>query len=182
MFLDHDQKALGIRGGHALTSRFDVSLVATQLQDLDAVAETQVRVEPAHFSQSAGLVAFYDDKNFAYLRLYRSESLRSNALGIVLVENGAKQELLGDRIAVHTDEVVLQLSLQHGTLRFRWRWPGEESVRDIGPKIDASHLSDETTQGFTGTMIGMTCVDSFRRDLVARFAYFDLQHGVSDLD
>ena len=182
VFLDHDQKALGIRGGHALTSRFDVSLVATQLQDLDAVAETQVRVEPAHFSQSAGLVAFYDDKNFAYLRLYRSESLCSNALGIVLVENGAKQELLGDRIAVHTDEVVLQLSLQHGTLRFRWRWPGEESVRDIGPKIDASHLSDETTRGFTGTMIGMTCVDSFRRDLVARFAYFDLQHGVSDLD
>ena len=119
VFLDHDQRALRHPGWARLTSRFDVSLVATQLQDLDAVAETQVRVEPAHFSQSAGLVAFYDDKNFAYLRLYRSESLCSNALGIVLVENGAKQELLGDRVAVHTDEVVLQLSLQHGTLRFR---------------------------------------------------------------
>ena len=36
--------------------------------------------------------------------------------------------------------------------------------------------------GFTGTMIGMTCVDSYRRDLVARFAYFDLQHELSELD
>ena len=64
---------------------------------------------------------------------------------------------------------------------FRWRLPGEESVQDIGPEIDASYLSDETTRGFTGTMIGMTCVDSNWRDLIARFAYFDLQHGVSHL-
>ena len=48
--------------------------------------------------------------------------------------------------------------------------------RDIGPAIDASYMSDETTRGFTGTMIGMTCVDSYRRDPIAHFAYFDLQH------
>ena len=46
---------------------------------------------PPHFSQSAGLVVYYDDKNFAYLRLYASESLGSPALGIVLVENGTKR-------------------------------------------------------------------------------------------
>ena len=182
VFLDHDQKALGIRGGHALTSRFDVSLVATQLQDLDAVAETQVRIEPTHFSQSAGLTVFYDDKNFAYLRLYRSESLRSNALGIVLVENGIKQELLGDRAVTDSDAVVLQLRLHHGRLQFGWRTPGEENFHDIGPPIDASYLSDETTRGFTGTVVGITCVDSYRRELVARFGYFDLQHGISHLD
>jgi beta-xylosidase len=49
-------------------------------------------------------------------------------------------------------------------------------------------MSDETTRGFTGTMIGMACVDSYRRDIIAHFEYFDLQHGMemfttdSDLD
>ena len=92
--LSRRQGALSIRGGEALTSRFDVSLVATQLQEFDAVAETQVSVTPRHFSHSAGLAVFYDEKNFAYLRLYSSESLRSTALGIVLLRAGTKQELL----------------------------------------------------------------------------------------
>jgi xylan 1,4-beta-xylosidase len=158
-----------------LTSRFDVSLVGSQLQYFDAVAETQVAVTPTHFSQSAGLTAFYDDKNFLYLRLYRSESLASNALGIVLVENGAKQEFLNDRVA---------LGLQRGGAA------GTPAPRDaavsLAPTrrgsvlrhraaIDASYLSDEPTRGFPGTMIGMTCIDSYRRNLVARFAYFDRQ-------
>jgi beta-xylosidase len=38
-------------------------------------------------------------------------------------------------------------------------------------------MSDEATRGFTGTMIGIACVDAFRRDLVAHFDYFDVQHG-----
>jgi xylan 1,4-beta-xylosidase len=168
---------LSIKGGEALTSRFDVSVVATQLQAFDAVAETQVSLTPRHFSQSAGLAVLYDNKNFAYLRLYASESLRSNALGIVLVKNGTKQELLLDRAAVDSDEVVLQVRVQHGTMQFGWRLPNEASLHDIGPEIDATYMSDETTRGFTGTMIGMACVDSSRRDIIAHFEHFDLQHG-----
>ena len=38
-------------------------------------------------------------------------------------------------------------------------------------------MSDEATRGFTGTMIGITCVDSYRRDLFAHFDFFDIQHG-----
>ncbi len=75
----------------------------------------------------------------------------------------------------------LRLRLHQGPLRFGWRLPGESSDRDIGPAIDATYLADEPTRGFTGTMIGMTCVDSYRRDLVARFAYFDRQQ-FSELD
>ena len=77
-------------------------------QEFDAVAETQVSLTPRHFSHSAGLAVFYDEKNFAYLRLYPSESLRSTALGIVLLRAGTKQELLAYRAAVDSDEVVLR--------------------------------------------------------------------------
>jgi beta-xylosidase len=73
-------------------------------------------------------------------------------------------------------------------MQFGWRLPDEASLHDIGPEIDATYMSDETTRGFTGTMIGMACVDSYRRDIIAHFEYFDLQHGTemfttdSDLD
>ena len=175
--LSRRRGALSIKGGEALTSRFDVSVVATQLQAFDAVAETQVSLTPRHFSHSAGLAVLYDNKNFAYLRLYHSESLRSNALGIVLVKDGTKQELLADRAAVDSDEVVLQVRVQHGALQFGWRLPNEAFLHEIGPEIDATYMSDEATRGFTGTMIGMACVDSYRRNVLAHFDYFDLQHG-----
>jgi xylan 1,4-beta-xylosidase len=145
------------------------------------VAETQVSVTPRHFSHSAGLAVFYDEKNFAYLRLYSSESLRSTALGIVLVSAGTKHELLTDRVAVDAAEVVLHVRVRHGTLQFGWRMPSEASFRNIGPEIDATYMSDESTRGFTGTMIGMACVDAYRRKVIADFEYFDLQNG-SHLD
>jgi beta-xylosidase len=72
----------------------------------------------------------------------------------------------------------MQLRLHQGTLQFCWQSPGQEMIfYEIGPAIDASYMSDETARGFTGTMIGMACVDSYRRDAIAHFDYFDLQHG-----
>ena len=59
--------------------------------------------------------------------------------------------------------------------------PSEASFRNIGPEIDATYMSDESTRGFTGTMIGMACVDAYRREVIADFEYFDLQNG-SHLD
>jgi beta-xylosidase len=66
-------------------------------------------------------------------------------------------------------------------LQFGWRLLGEVILRDIGAEIDATYMSDESTRGFTGTMIGLACVDSYRRNVHAHFDYFDLQNG-SHLD
>ena len=60
--------------------------------------------------------------------------------------------------------------------------PDGGHFHEIGPVIDATYMSDETTDGFTGTMVGIACVDSYRRDLVAHFEYFDLRHGPLDAD
>ena len=106
---------MSLRGGDALTSRFDVSLVATQLQDFTAAVTTHVSIEPRHFSHSAGLVVFYDNLNFAYLRVYRSESLGSNAIGIVLVDGGTKRELLLRPGAPSTPaDATLHAQIDHG--------------------------------------------------------------------
>ena len=94
------------------------------------------------------------------------------------MQDGAKRELLLDRAAVDADEVVLQARLEHGTLRFAWGTaPGV--LRPIGPVLDATYMSDEAADGFTGTMVGLACVDAYRKDLLAHFDWFDLRHGAA---
>jgi xylan 1,4-beta-xylosidase len=174
--LDHRPGSLTLRGREALTSLFDVSLVATQLQDFRASAQTRVVFSPTHFSQSAGLVVYYDHRHHAFLRVYRSETLGSTAIGILLVNGGHKRELLLDRVAIANGDVVLRASIDNGVLRFSWGWPGEPPV-PIGPALDATTMSDETTRGFTGTMVGIACQDGYRRAALAHFDHFDLRHG-----
>ena len=57
-------------------------------------------------------------------------------------------------------------------------YPARQTLAHIGSAIDATYMSDASARGFTGTMIGMACVDSYRRDIVAHFGYFDLQYGL----
>ena len=173
--------SLSLRGGDFLTSRFDTSVLATQLQDFTAAVTTHVTIDPQHFSQSAGLVVFYDNENFAYLRVYRSESLASNAIGIVLVRGLSKQELLLDRVTIDSDEATLRARIEDGSLQFSWQ-STDGTFQPVGPLIDATYMSDETARGFTGTMIGLACVDSYRKDLFAHFEYFDVRHGAEEVD
>ena len=65
-----DGPGLRLRGGEAVTSRHESSVVATPLQGFVASVETGVDVAPQHFSQSAGLLVIYDDRNLLYARVY----------------------------------------------------------------------------------------------------------------
>jgi xylan 1,4-beta-xylosidase len=157
---------LRLRGRHSPTSRFDVSLIATPLQSVTALATTVLEFEPEHFSQSAGLVLYYDELNHLYLRITRSESLGSRAVAVDVVEQGVRRELRGERRPIGDGPVTLQAQLSEGVLQFRVGVADEEPT-DIGPALDATILSDETARGFTGTMVGVVCQDGFRRRLWA---------------
>jgi xylan 1,4-beta-xylosidase len=52
----------------------------------------------------------------------------------------------------------------------------------IGDVLDASRLADEPLRGFTGTMVGITCQDAFRRTSFADFDWFALEHHSEGLD
>jgi xylan 1,4-beta-xylosidase len=157
---------LRLRGRHSLTSRFDVSLIATPLQAVTATATAVLEFAPEHFSQSAGLVLYYDELNHLYLRVTHSESLGSRAVTIDVVERGVRRELRSDRRAIGDGPVTLQAQLTEGVLQFRAGIAGGE-LADVGPALDATILSDETALGFTGTMVGVVCQDGFRRRLWA---------------
>jgi xylan 1,4-beta-xylosidase len=149
--------------------------VAARLQGFRATATTLVEFEPEHFSHAAGLTVFYDNGNFVYLRIYRSESLGGRALGILAGEEGQRREYLEDRVLLSAGPVVLRADVDHGDLQFSWHVPGGDPAA-IGPVLDVSRLADEPLRGFTGTMVGITCQDAFRRTASADFDWFALEH------
>ena len=172
-----DRPGLRLRGGESVTSRHESSVVATPLQGFVASVETRLDVAPRHFSQSAGLVVLYDERNFLYARLYASESLGARVAAVLCVTSGVKTELLETRQPVPDGPIVLGADLDVGTVRFWWAPADEPDDRaPLGPALDTTFMSDESVDGFSGTMVGLACVDGYRRDLEATFDYFELHH------
>jgi xylan 1,4-beta-xylosidase len=172
---------LRLAGRDSLFSRFDVSLVASRLQAFRATATTVVEFDPQHFSHAAGLTVFYDDANWFYLRIYLSETLGRRALGVLEADGGRRREHLGDRVALPDGPIVLRSDIDRGSLQFSWHRPGEAPM-PIGAVLDASRLADEPLRGFTGTMVGITCQDAFRRTAAADFDWFRLEHHREELE
>ncbi|MFL6078426.1 MAG: glycoside hydrolase family 43 protein [Ornithinibacter sp.] len=172
-----DGPGLRLRGGHAVTSRQESSVVATPVQGFTASVETRVDVAPRHLSQCAGLVVIYDERNLLFARIYASESLGCRVAAVLAVEAGVKTEHLDTRQPLPDGPVVLGADLDDGLVRFWWA-PGDApgDHRWLGPALDATFMSDEAVDGFTGTMVGLACVDGYRRDLVATFSHIDLRY------
>lgn len=173
-----DGPGLRLRGGESVTSRHESSVVATPLQSFTATVETRLDVRPHHFSQSAGLLVIYDERNLLYARLYASESMGTRVAAVLSVKNGVKREMLDTRQPVSEGPVVLSADLAAGSVGFSWA-PADDPLgrRRLGPALDTTFMSDENTDGFLGTMVGLACVDGYRRELAARFDYFELRHG-----
>ena len=172
-----DGPGLRLRGGQAVTTRQEGAVVATPLQGFVASVETRVDVVPRHFSQSAGLVVIYDERNLLFARVYASESLGCRVAAVLSVEAGVRTEHLDTRQPLPDGPVVLGADLDVDVVRFWWApadRPGDRHA--LGPALDSTFMSDEAVDGFTGTMVGLACVDGYRRDLEVTFDYFDLRY------
>jgi xylan 1,4-beta-xylosidase len=142
-----------------------------------ASVETRVDVAPRHFSQSAGLVVIYDERNLRFARVYASESLGCRVAAMLSVEAGVKTEHLDTRQPLPDGPILLGADLDVDVVRFWWA-PGDapDDRRPLGPALDTTFMSDEAVDGFTGTMVGLACVDGYRRDLEATFDHFELRY------
>ena len=157
-----------------------MSLIARRLTSLDASVSTAVEFEPETWQQSAGLVLYYDNMNWLYLRVYRSDTLGSKAIALMRVENGEKRELLETRVAMPADlPVFMRCAVSGRVTRFWYSLENPEdaaaSWKAIGPEWDTSLFSDEYCKfgEFTGTFVGICCVDANRRTAHADFDWFE---------
>lgn len=166
---------LRLRGQESLCSLNRVSLVARRIGSVHFQADTCVEFEPENFQQMAGLVCLYDNINYYYLRVYRSDSLGTKCLGLVSLDNGVRSEHRDCRLPVAGKAAVfLRVIVRGRDMTFYYSLDGTEWLA-IGPVFDASKLSDEYCGSgrFTGAFVGITAQDFHLRRSHADFDYFE---------
>ncbi len=167
---------LSLRGRDSLFSTYNQSIIAKKITDFNVRAEAELHFSPENFMQMAGLTCYYNNNNFYYLRLYYSQSLESKCLGILIADNGNKKELLEYRVPVKENQKAIQLCAEILAEDLQFYYALKDNCwQKIGPVLDATILSDEYANGFTGTFIGLTAQDLYKKSKWADFTYFELK-------
>ncbi|GGK91771.1 glycoside hydrolase family 43 protein [Mangrovihabitans endophyticus] len=151
---------LRLRGGQSPSSRAETSLVARRLAHRRARFAVRVEFAPASYQHLAGLVAYYNTRNWHYAHLTRHDDGRVVA-DLLSCDRG---RLIRHDVPVPVDgPVTLRADVDGAVLRFAhddvW-WPVH---------LDATVLSDEHATevaggqpqvwGFTGAFLGVWCQD-----------------------
>lgn len=159
---------LRLMGRESLYSAFRQSLIARRQQSFVIEAATAVEFEPDHYQQLAGLIYYYNNKNYYYLWISRDERL-GRCLGIMSSDRGIYDEPLESPVSIESwDKVHLKAKVNYEQLTFYYSKDGAEWTA-IGPVLDAGKISDENAetvsgnylidQGFTGAFIGLCAQD-----------------------
>ncbi len=163
-----------IYGQESLTSLNKTSILARKLTSVYAVITTKMEFIPEVHQHSAGLILYYDNMNYIYLRKYYSETLAQSALSVIQLENGIKTEFVNTRIPIKDVPVYLRLVIEGRTSQFSWSYDGI-SYSSIGIQFDTTKFSDEYCKygEFTGTMTGIACTDQIKHKHYADFDFFE---------
>jgi len=174
---------LRLTGRESLMSLFDQSLVARRQQHFNCRVETRVEFEPDSFHQMAGLVAYYNTRNHAYLHVTRDFDSEQRVVYLTVNRDG---QISGPAtpVPLAAGPVDLAVEFSHDTYQFQFR-QGGAAWQAIGPALDAAMLSDEfatrflngfaNSFGFTGNFIGIACQDLAGTRKTADFDYFSYE-------
>lgn len=163
-----------LRGEESLCSLNKVSLLAHKLTSLHARITTKMEFIPDVYEQSAGLILFYDNMDYVYLRKYYSETLGQSALSITLLDNGTVTEFVNVRTPVKDVPIYFRLTVDGRDSYFSWSYDGKVFIQ-IGRHFATAHFSDEYSKfgEFTGTMAGIACEDRLLHKKCADFDFFE---------
>jgi xylan 1,4-beta-xylosidase len=169
---------LSLRGRDFPTSRHEQSLVARRMRALPARYQTALEVSPWHQQQMAGLLCFYDVRDFVYLRVAWSET-EGRVLDLAWVEGGHYSEpLVSPRVLPREGLLHLRANVEPHAFSFEYSLDGRE-WHLLEHTFPTAQLSDEhgDKYGFTGAMVALGAHDPGTRELWADFAYFDAELG-----
>lgn len=180
---------LRLRGRQSAESLWQQSLLAQRLTEHHAEVEVTVDAEPTTFTQSAGLVLWYNTTSYYQLHVTWAEPEG---------EPQAGQQWAGDqgrRVLVlthgHPDgaRVLATMDLADGPVRLRaqidgatarlWSATGDGPWTPVGAEVDFSELSDDfgPRLRFTGALVGISAVDLVDGAFTADFSGWALRHG-----
>lgn len=169
---------LRIYGRESQTSLNEASILARKLTSVYGVTvRTKMDYHPEVHQHSAGLLLYYDNMNYVYLRKYLSQTLGQSAISIIRLQNGEKTEFLNTRLPVDERPLILTLTIEGRKSQFYWGYEDEDTETPIGETFDTSEFSDEYCKygEFTGTMVGLTCADRLFHRHYADFDFLEYQ-------
>lgn len=169
---------LRLTGRESLHSLFRQSLVAKRLTEPVASVQTLLEFRPGHFTQSAGLLCYYDTRTHFYLRVTLDET-RGVVLGIVYSDDGVYGELADSTVVANGWPAFhLKAEIDGAELRFSAS-PDGRAWKNVGPTLDASKLSDDygSALHFTGAFVGLCAQDLGGTGKTADFDFFELRCG-----
>ena len=184
-----------MRGGDSPSSLFDRCALERRVVSHAYHAETTFMFEPRHYNQTAGLICEYDARAFYYLAVGYDEERARRVIDVLACDNGDFTMPLGDEARIEVPEGVgairLAVDVDGYDLTFSYGFAGEPLTTVVGPDgaplvLDASTMSDEHVAGwtYTGSMVGVTCVDMFDKTTAAAFldfAYEDVEPSRADV-
>ena len=173
---------LTLKGGDSPSSSFERSEIVRRARSHVWTAECSMCFEPRHYNQTAGLICEYDSRAFHYLHLTWDEKRACRVIQVMTCDREEFSMPLGDAgIAVPNEIETLRLGVEveDYDLRFFYSLDGE-TRRYVGDGcgkplvLDASIMSDEHVGfgAYTGTVVGLTCVDMWDKTAVATFESF----------
>ena len=166
---------LRLRGRESLHSLFEQSLLAQRVRSFCATAQTALEFEPEHFTQSAGLVVYYDTRNHFYLRVTHHEQM-GKVVGVVQTDAGVYSEHIESQLTVsHWPRVYLKAMIHDESLRFYASADGE-NWHAFPITCDFTKLSADYAGGFTGAFAGVCAQDLRGTSICADFDYFQLEN------
>jgi xylan 1,4-beta-xylosidase len=169
---------LRLRGRESIHSLFEQGLLARRVESFRCTVETRVEFAPSHFTQSAGLILYYDARQHYYLRIAHDERTGGRVIGVVQTDDGTYGELSATPIHDWPAAVYLRARIDHERAQFAASRDGQD-WREIGPPLDFTKVSDDygSTLRFTGAMAGVCCQDLNGHHAVADFDYFEIREG-----
>ena len=176
---------LRLRGRYSLLSTFDQSLVGFRLVQHHCRVSTRLEFLPRSFQQSAGLVFYYNTRQFHYLMIIGRDG-GGRELRLLNGDSGSYDNQLGPGILLPADGPVdLHAELAGETLRYFYSVHGT-TRQPVGPILDATLLSDDRvieggSWGFTGAFVGLCAQDSANAGIPADFDNFSYRVGGSTI-
>lgn len=167
---------LRIRGQESMSSLNRTSLIAQKLNSLNVSLTTKMDFTPEVYQHYAGILIYYDNMDYIMLRKTYSEKKSGPVIDLLRVKNGERVELLKDEISVNDDSIYLQIRIKNREVRFFWSIDGN-TFTQVGDEYDISEFSDEFCKHgeFTGTFVGIGCVDALLHEKYADFDFLEYQ-------
>lgn len=171
----HEGK-LKIQGGCSVSSKYHQGLLARAQESLDCNFTVAMKFEPKHYRHLAGLLVYYNYDNVYQLRMTREELGRKIELSTIINREINDSEALYIKENSSNDVYYLRVEIRREKATFYFSIDEIEFIQ-IGEVQDMRYISDEHVvgNGFTGSMLGVNCVDLQGDGCSAEFIYLEYE-------